>query len=183
MRTLSGESTPRPLLALTFNDAQHDNYRYARPVLARHHVKASFFAPVMAVKRQEALWHDRLGFAVLGLLKQAHDGSERLMQILAEAELSTRGSRNLVGNVVEASKAPTLEARLLLVEALVEASGSAQTPGFTRLMNFEEIAELAADGHEISSHSMAHCLMPECDDRALAYEVEESRRVLQARLG
>ena len=30
---------------------------------------------------------------------------------------------------------------------------------------------------------MTHCLMPECDDRALAYEVGESRRVLQDRLG
>ena len=49
-------------------------------------------------------------------------------------------------------------------------------------MTFEELAALAADGHEIGSHSMTHCMMPECDDRALAYEVSESRRVLQARL-
>jgi peptidoglycan/xylan/chitin deacetylase (PgdA/CDA1 family) len=50
-------------------------------------------------------------------------------------------------------------------------------------MTFEELAELAADGHEIGSHSMTHCLMPECDDRALTYELSESRRVLESRLG
>jgi peptidoglycan/xylan/chitin deacetylase (PgdA/CDA1 family) len=50
-------------------------------------------------------------------------------------------------------------------------------------MTFEELAELATDGHEIGSHSMTHCLMPECDDGALSYEVVESRRILQNRLG
>lgn len=34
-RYLSGENSARPLLALTFDDAQHDNHRNARSVLAR----------------------------------------------------------------------------------------------------------------------------------------------------
>lgn len=182
-RYLGGEISARPLLAITFDDAQHDNYSNARPVLARHHVNASFFAPVTAVERQELLWHDRLGFAILTLIKQAHGGRERLTQILAAAGLSASGSHNLVSNVVGAAKELTLEARLRLVEALAEASGTAQAPGFARLMTFEELAELAADGHEIGSHSMTHCLMPECDDHALTYEVAESRHVLQVRLG
>ncbi|MDH4234375.1 MAG: polysaccharide deacetylase family protein [Gallionella sp.] len=182
-RYLSGEITARPLLALTFDDAQHDNYKNARPVLARHRVKASFFVPVKAVERQELLWHDCLGFAILTLLKHAHDGRERMMQVLAAAGLPAIDPRNLVSNVVEASKRLTLDARLHLVEALAETSGAPPSPEFARLMSFEEIAELAADGHEIGSHSMTHCLMPECDDRALTYEVAESRHVLQDRLG
>jgi peptidoglycan/xylan/chitin deacetylase (PgdA/CDA1 family) len=182
-RYLSGEIPARPLLALTFDDAQHDNYSNARPVLAKHHVKASFFVPVAAVERHELLWHDRLGFAVLSLLKQVHGGREQLMRILAEAGLSTSGPRALVSNIVEASKGLTLEARLRLVEEVTKASGASQIPDFARLMTFEELAELAADGHEIGSHSMTHCLMPECDDHALNYEVAESRHVLQTRLG
>lgn len=182
-RHLNGEIMARPLLALTFDDAQHDNYSYARPVLARHHVKASFFVPIVAVERQELLWHDRLGFAVLALLKQSHGGKEKLMQILAEAGLSGNGQHRLLGNIVEASKGLALNARLRLVEALAEASDATPAPAFARLMTYDEIAELAADGHEIGSHSMTHCLMPECDDRALAYEIGESRRVLHDRLG
>ena len=49
-------------------------------MLSRHNVKASFFAPVEAVVRQELLWHDRLGFAILNLLNAEHDGRERLMR-------------------------------------------------------------------------------------------------------
>lgn len=182
-RYLSGEISARPLLAVTFDDAGHDNHRFARLVLARHQVKASFFAPVVAVERQELLWHDRLGFAVLALLKQGHGGRERVMQVLAGAGLSGSGPRSLAENAVQESKGLALEARLRLVEALAEASRAAQVPEFARPMTFKELAELAADGHEIGSHSMTHCMMPECDDRALTYELSESRRILQTRLG
>jgi peptidoglycan/xylan/chitin deacetylase (PgdA/CDA1 family) len=182
-RWSSGEISTRPMLAITFDDAQHDNYVYARSVLARHQLKATFFVPVTAVDQQELLWHDRLGFAVLNLLKLEDTGRERLMQILAKAGLSAEGHRSVVGNVVEASKGLAPEARLRLVDELAEAAGSSNAPEFARLMTFGEIADMAADGHEIGSHSMTHCLMPQCDDKALTYEVLESRKVLQGRLG
>jgi peptidoglycan/xylan/chitin deacetylase (PgdA/CDA1 family) len=182
-RYLSGETTALPLLAITFDDAQFDNYKYARPVLARHHIKASFFVPVIAVEQQKPLWHDQLGFAILNMLRQGHSGQNRLLSILSEAGLSMKGSDNLINRVVSASKGISLESRLRLVASLVDASGTEQIPDFARLMTFDEIGVLATDGHEIGSHSMTHCLMPECDDKALEYEVAESRRVLQARLG
>ena len=181
-RYLKGESPERPLLALTFDDGQHDNFIHARPVLDRHQVKASFFIPVAAIQRQQLLWHDQLGFAILALLKQP-GGTQRLMMTLDEAGLSASGPSNLLSNVVSGSKQLTLEARLRLIETLKLASGNMPVPEFARLMTFEELAELTHDGHEIGSHSMTHCLMPECDDRALTYEVGESRRVLQAETG
>ena len=182
-RYLSGETSGRPLLAITFDDAQYDNYKYARPLLAHHQVKASFFVPITAVEQQELLWHDQLGFAILNLLKQSHVGRERLLAILPSTGLAVDDKGDLLSNIVNASKNIALEARLKLVASLVEASGTAQAPEFARLMSFNEIEELAADGHEIGSHSMTHCLMPELDDRTLSYEVTESRNILHTRLG
>jgi peptidoglycan/xylan/chitin deacetylase (PgdA/CDA1 family) len=182
-RYMNEGNSARPLLALTFDDAPYDNYLNARPVLDLHRVKVSFFAPVVAVERQELLWHDRLGYAVLGLLKRGDGGRERLMRVLATAGLSGSGPNSLAENAVQAAKGLALEARLRLVEALAAASGTARAPEFARVMTFEELAELGADGHEIGSHSMTHCMMPECDDAALTYELSESRRVLQARTG
>ncbi len=179
---LKGETTSRPLLAITFDDAQYDNFSNARPVLTRHRINASFFAPVVAVERQELLWHDRLGFAILALLKQNNDGQTQLMDILSAADMPACDSHNQVGKVVQASKGLALNARLRLIDKLEGASGGIQVPEYARLMTFEELAELAADGHEIGSHSMTHCMMPECDDSALAYEIAESRRVLQDKL-
>ena len=182
-RHLGGAAAARPLLAVTFDDGQHDNHLHARPVLARHRMLASFFVPVAAIEQRELLWHDRLGFAVQALLARQDGGREQVLKILATAGLSGNGPRSLAQTTVQESKRLALPERLRLVEALAQASGAAQSPGYARLMSFEELAQLAADGHEIGSHSMTHCMMPECDDRALAYEVGESRRVLQARLG
>jgi peptidoglycan/xylan/chitin deacetylase (PgdA/CDA1 family) len=181
-RYLNGEKTERPLLAITFDDAQYDNFINARPVLARHQVKASFFAPVVAVERHELLWHDRLGFAILALLRQTDNGQKELLQILADAGLQEVDKHNLAITAVQASKKLSLDSRLRLVAELVDASGITQVPEFARLMTFNELAELASDGHEIGSHSMTHCMMPECDDAMLIYELAESRRVLQAHL-
>lgn len=181
-RYLRGEKTERPLLAITFDDAQYDNFINARPVLARHQVKAAFFAPVAAVERHELLWHDRLGFAILALLQQTDSGQAKLMQILADAGLQESDPHNLAITTVRASKELPLESRLRLVEELVDAAGTIQVPEFSRIMTFKELTELASDGHEIGSHSMTHCMMPECDDDMLIYELAESRRVLQAHL-
>jgi len=182
-RYLSGEVSSRPLLALTFDDAQHDNYSNARPVLTKHQVNASFFVPVSAVENQELLWHDRLGFAVLNLLRKTKSEQTQLTKILAAAGLTLKRPLNAVSNVVEASKRLNLEARLGLVKHLVEVSGTDKVPEFARLMTFDEISGLAADGHEIGSHSMTHCMMPECNDRTLLYETVNSRNILQERLG
>ena len=181
-RYLSGEKTERPLLAITFDDAQYDNFINARPILARHQVKASFFAPVEAVERHELLWHDRLGFAILALLQQGDSGQAKLLQILADAGMRVSDPHNLAISAVQASKELPLESRLRLVAELVEASGTSQVPDFARMMTLKELAVLANEGHEIGSHSMTHCMMPECDDDALVYELAESRRVLQAHL-
>lgn len=181
-RYQGGESTRRPLLAITFDDGQFDNYQFARPVLAKHRLQASFFVPVVAMEQKSLLWHDRLGFAMLALLQRGPEGRARALHILADAGVVGDNNVRLVEDAVIASKGLGLEARLSLVEAMDRAAGT-EAPGFARLMTFEELNALAADGHEVGSHSMTHCMMPECDDRALAYELEESRRILQTRTG
>jgi peptidoglycan/xylan/chitin deacetylase (PgdA/CDA1 family) len=182
-RHVSGEITDRPLLALTFDDGQYDNYRNARPVLARHQVKASFFVPVEAVKRQVCLWHDRLGFAVLSLLDQRGSGGwERLYRVLANAGISEIDPRNSVGSIAQCAKRLGSKARMKLVEALEASSSGIVPPAYARPMKLEEILELSSDGHEIGSHSMTHCLMTECDDDTLTYELSVSRFVLESLL-
>ena len=182
-RYLLGEEPARPLLAVTFDDAQHDNYRNARPLLSRYGVKASFFAPVAAIERQEPLWHDRLGFSVTGLAAQGPSGKQELLRVLAGAGLSAGGNGSLVENVARQSKKLPPARRLSLVEEIGEISGAGRVAAFARMMTFGELCELAQDGHEIGSHSMTHCMMPECDERSLAYELSESRRVLQVQIG
>lgn len=181
-RFLSAEVSELPLLALTFDDAQYDNFYNARPVLAKYNLKASFFVPVSAIEQQDLLWHDRLGFAILELINQSKASKQQLKEILASVGLSDNGPGSPVENVVIASKELSLDKRLYLVDTLVRTAGGKPPPEFSRVMTFEELRELAIDKHEIGSHSMTHCMMPECDDRALVYELLESRRILQSKI-
>jgi peptidoglycan/xylan/chitin deacetylase (PgdA/CDA1 family) len=181
-RFLQNETTEHPLLAITFDDAQHDNYQYARPILAHHQIKASFFAPVHAVQTGELLWHDRLCFSVQALLHGTRDEQENLSQTLVRAKLHLPQTRHLMLEIMQAAKTLPLEQRLQLVENLMSAAEITQFPKFALPMTFDELAELAAAGHEIGSHSMTHSLMTECDDNTLAYEINESRHILQSRI-
>lgn len=182
-RYRDGEKSARPFLAVTFDDAQYDNFKNARTILSRHKVKASFFVPVVAVEQQTLLWHDRLGFAIQKLVNIKKEGQIELAQILSTFGLSIDGPLSLTGNIVQAAKKLSLETRLRLVDELVFAAGGKAEPEFARLMTFDELAELASDGHEIGSHSMTHCMMPECNDDRLLYEVQDSRSILQNKIG
>jgi peptidoglycan/xylan/chitin deacetylase (PgdA/CDA1 family) len=182
-RLINGEKSSRPLLALTFDDAQYDNYRYALPVLRRHGVKATFFAPVRAVEEQQLLWHDRLGFAILSLISQGKEGIERAVSLVRDAQIWIDGAEGLVTAAVRGAKRIGSSSRITLTEALVAAAGKSPPPDFARVMTFDELGELASEGHEIGSHSMTHCLMPECDDATLDFELTHSRRRLHERLG
>ena len=178
-RYLRGEAGSRPLLAVTFDDAQHDNYLNARAVLARYAIKASFFAPVLSVQRQEVLWHDKLGFAIGQLLSRGGAAAAALAQTLAGAGITVRAlAPTSTSAIAQAAKRLPPSVRSKLVEDIA-ALAAHPVPAFARMMTADELASLASEGHEIGSHSMTHCMMPECDDRVLAYELAESRRTLQ----
>jgi peptidoglycan/xylan/chitin deacetylase (PgdA/CDA1 family) len=181
-RFLRREKTPRPLLAVTLDDGQHDNYRYARVVLARHGVRASFFVPVEAVDKGDLLWHDRLGFGVRTLLKQGRVGEQRLTELLHQFGIAQLIRNVSPDKIAQASKALSPEIRLRFAESVSRAAGTPTPPDFARMMTFGELADLAADGHEIGSHSLSHRMMPECNDQQLHRETAESRRVLEERL-
>src|SRR5262245_16230048 len=56
------DRTGRPLLAVTFDDGLRDNFEFARPLLARRGVRATFFAVAGHAGSGELLWHDRLAY-------------------------------------------------------------------------------------------------------------------------
>ncbi|MGE3532903.1 MAG: polysaccharide deacetylase family protein [Steroidobacteraceae bacterium] len=180
-RLMKNDITDRPLLALTFDDGQFDNYKYARPLLDKYCLKASFFIPVNALEHNQLLWHDQLGFAVNTLCEQEEVGSNQLKRILIEAGLNFDGPLQ-AQYVVAATKRLTLPVRLRLVDQLTAAAGTLQMPEYARPMSFAELAQLASEGHEIGSHSMTHCMMTDCNDEELTYELTESRLKLQERL-
>jgi peptidoglycan/xylan/chitin deacetylase (PgdA/CDA1 family) len=171
--------TGKPLLALTFDDGQWDNYHYAAPLLLEHGIRATFYVPVEHVETGQLIWHDRLGFSGLTLL-QAQGGVDRAKEIFARYGLSLKGQFSLP-DICEKAKGLDSAVRLELIKEMERQASSA--PSWSRMMSWKEIRELAMQGHEIGSHSMSHALLPQLDEADQEWEVRESRLRLQAAIG
>lgn len=183
-RFQAGDRPRRPLLALTFDDGQRDNWEHARPVLARAGIRATFFVPVDAVDRDAPLWHDRLAYAVLALL--AGDRAAGL-RLLAGAGIAGEGDavddRATAALAVRRSKRLTEAERGALVERLEAAAGGPARPGWDGVMSWAQLRELARGGHEIGSHTVTHPLLPGVDAAQLEREIAGSRARIAGELG
>lgn len=178
-RYSSRERPKKPFLAITFDDGQLDNYRYAKPVLDEFNIKASFFIPVKHIEDSTFIWHDHLGFAVLNATKTEKD-KKALQAILLEHGIVIESGR-WTSAIVKQSMRMMPDDRNVLIDK-VNAVAKANIPEWARLMEWEHIKRLADDGHEIGSHTMTHPLLPQCNDSELEFELFESKNILEHRV-
>lgn len=174
----SQSPTQLPLLAITFDDGQLDNFEYARPVLARHEISASFYLPVAFVGERRLLWHDALGFGVLRAIDEKGAGVVKQQLGLPVAEEGAAFAQR----VIRAAKEVTPDVRQQWMTMLPDvASDSALS--WAGMMTWDQARVLAQDGHEIGSHTMSHASLPQCSDEDLEFELNESLKVLSEQLG
>jgi peptidoglycan/xylan/chitin deacetylase (PgdA/CDA1 family) len=178
----------RPRLAVTFDDGLRDNFEFARPLLARHRVRATFFAVAAHARSGELLWHDRLAYAA------AHAGGapqaelrRRLLELLpsadVEALLRGAGGPGFPHAIVRRAKAMEPGLRGRFERALAESRAGAAIPEWEGMMDFAQLKALAADGHEVGSHSMTHALLRTELRPDFELETAGSRTLLEAELG
>jgi peptidoglycan/xylan/chitin deacetylase (PgdA/CDA1 family) len=174
-----GDRPDKPLLAITFDDGQRDNYVHARELLAAHAVHASFFVVADATEHNRTLWHDRAGYALNTLLKQ--DRAQAL-QLLDRVQVEPTAD-DPVHALVSRAKAMSSEERERFVGELEHQAGGPQRPAWDGMMTWDELKQLHAEGHEIGSHSQSHPILPLVSDKQLEIEVAGSRAQLRQRLG
>jgi peptidoglycan/xylan/chitin deacetylase (PgdA/CDA1 family) len=183
----SRETMSKPLLALTFDDAQEDNFRYAQEVLDACDMKATFFVPTHNVETGEPLWHDRVGFALLRIGRAHQEGAQVLLKKLDPAfgslEVFSEIDLNTVRKVMASLKSLPDAERLTWLSTLEELVGGCEVPSWARMMSWEQIQELDRIGHEVGSHSVHHPILPNCDLNQIEDEVCLSKNVLEEKLG
>ncbi|MGE0350255.1 polysaccharide deacetylase family protein [Hydrogenophaga sp.] len=174
----SGQRLDKPPLAITFDDGQLDNYRFALPVLDAMNVRASFFVVTDAVDGNEVLWHDKIAYAVQRL--QQRDARELRAWL---SELGVPGSApDPVNAAIVAAKLLDPADRGAHVDRLEKLVGSGIRPDWDGMMTWEQIREMRSGGHEIGSHSTSHPILPLVSDEALRHEIDHSRSVLEAQI-
>ena len=180
-RWSDGSGSSRPLLAITFDDAQRDNFRHAKPVLDRMGMKATFFVPTQAAETGKLLWHDRAAYATRAWM--IHDQMQASMSVTSLGVPRQTPPWLFPAAAVERLKLRPAAAREHWIDTAEKALGRSAIPAWDGMMSFDEIAVLAREGHEIGSHSHTHALMTGSDDESLRNELDASARILEDRLG
>lgn len=175
----AGKRREKPLLAITFDDGQADNYLFARPVLQANDAKASFFVVSGAVESNDTLWHDRMAYAVQ---RAVHIKAAGLADWLQALKVST-GTLDLPNSAVAEAKKLTPKEREGRLQDLEALAGGRARPDWDGMMTWDQLRTLQAEGHEIGSHSVSHPILPLISDAALSDEIEGSRATLEQHLG
>jgi peptidoglycan/xylan/chitin deacetylase (PgdA/CDA1 family) len=178
----------RPLLAVTFDDGLRDNFEFARPLLQRHGVRATFFAVAGHARSGELLWHDRLAYAAAHAAgAPPEELRRRLLEVLAAPEIEEllrgTGRPGFAHALVRRAKSMAAGQRGRFERALVESRAGAAIPEWEGMMDFAQLKALVADGHEVGSHSMTHALLKSELRPDFELETAGSRRLLEAELG
>lgn len=162
----SGQSTGRPLAAITFDDGYQDNYLLAAPILAEYGIQATFFVVAGFVDTETVPWYDQAGLAWNALHRLGHalDAPNAHMAMAMAKRLSPAQRDEWVA-------------------ALQRRAGPLAVPAMDRIMTSPQLKDLVSKGHEIGSHTLTHPLLPQCDDATLANELQQSRATLAAIIG
>lgn len=198
---------PAPGIVLTFDDGYADNLTHALPILERQRIPAAVYPPAGMVGGGREYWWDELEYVLL----EAEDLPETIdLQIggkayrrslgqehsLPRAEFVRRASWRTWMPAETARQEIYLElwqllhpmlhaARAEVIEAILD---WAQLPhparDDRRIIGWDEAAALTAGGwFRIGSHGMTHSSLAALPPAEQAFELRESKRILETRVG
>jgi peptidoglycan/xylan/chitin deacetylase (PgdA/CDA1 family) len=177
----SNGTATRPRLILTFDDGYHDFVEYAMPILREHGLGCNHNVVVDCVDGKRIPWTQQLNILLstlrerdfrgkLRFIGQSHsiDGSDTHWMRAARA-------MNLVGRQLAA------EQRAVALDALRD-EHQLDTPA-ERMMDWNDLHQVAAEGVEIGSHTTSHDSLPTiAEDERLRRELVYSKHRLETEL-
>jgi peptidoglycan/xylan/chitin deacetylase (PgdA/CDA1 family) len=178
---LAGESCLPPYSVLiTFDDGFENNYTEAFPILQRYGIHAAFFLTTGQIGQSKtALWFDRLD-AVLSAapwadvsLWLAHGGAPYDIQ-------DARQLRLWLKRLSQPHRDQTITA--LERAAGVEGLG-AQAEVTSKLLTWDQVRDMAAQGMTIGSHTASHQILASASPDEVRRELITSRQQIEAEIG
>ena len=147
---------PERAVAVTFDDGFRDNYEVAAPILEDCGLHATFYVSTSSLEGRP-LWIVRLRYWSVS-------GQKPREEFLQASQLCASSS----------------ECRR---EAFLATLDSANTVQDNFTMTWEQAKELVDRGHIIGSHTVNHPNLTRISDKELACETENSKSILELRLG
>ncbi len=181
---LAEGSVDRPIAVITFDDGYRDFYEQAFPILSDLKLPATMFLPTNFVGSNVPLAHDQ----IFWLLRHAAERGTSLVGPLLEAgvEYSTaKGFARPAASLALTERLVYLPFRLR--EDAIRSMRSAldlgvHHPPDYRLLDWQMVREMAAEGITFGAHTVNHVVLPLEDTPTIINEIEQSRLRLEREL-
>jgi peptidoglycan/xylan/chitin deacetylase (PgdA/CDA1 family) len=167
---------------LTFDDAYHDNFELAFPILKRHGVTATFFVTTGFIDNRQVSWWDEIAWMVNTSPKtelRANGWFDNTLSLtLVERERTAKTLISLYKTLPSGRKQG-------FMEFLAEATESGRHPSDGRefWMTWEKIRKLRAAGMHIGGHTVTHPVLARLAPDEQEREVVGCKERIEAELG
>jgi peptidoglycan/xylan/chitin deacetylase (PgdA/CDA1 family)/GT2 family glycosyltransferase len=176
-------SSPRSrgaVVLITFDDGYLDNYEVAFPILRSVGLPATFFLTTAFVGSAVWPWWDRIAYAVRNTRRlNISLGTGEQVRFRAAPEERLQAVRQLLRIYygLPGSLAQTF------VDDVEQRCEMAAPLGGRRFLDWDEAKEMRAAGMDIGAHSHTHPVLSRLPAADQYWELAESRRILEQRLG
>lgn len=177
---VSGRTKLRGMhVALTFDDGYLDNYTGAFAVLRANETGAAFFLVPEYVGSAAVPWWDEIAYLVRNTRKEALTLTRSgVFHVLLGVDREPA-----IRSVLRHYKRPGDTRGGELLEELREQCECAEPTPSRRFLDWEEAREMKGAGMVIGSHTQTHRILGQLSPEQQRWELEQSKRVIEERIG
>jgi peptidoglycan/xylan/chitin deacetylase (PgdA/CDA1 family) len=178
------EDLPKRPLLITFDDGFDDNYFNAYPILKKYSVPATIFISTGYISTNKTIWFDFLASLVITTKSNKLDLHEINKSYDLGNDIKLRGS--IMEDICEDLKAIPDKTRLEILERLEkDYSNDLKTVehSMSAMLSWEQVDEMSKGCISFGAHTVNHPVLSMLSAEDLEYELNESKRVLDLKLG
>ena len=170
-----------PAVAVTFDDGYRDLFVHAFPILRKYEIRATIFAIAEAIETGMAPWYDRL---FLGLRVYPAQTITVDLDVPTELHLENAKARlEATETIVRWLRTQPDSKRRDFCSDLSRRLPVPEAELQRRMLTWEQLRIMQADGIDCGSHTVTHPVMSQLDQEIRIRELRESREILEIRLG
>ncbi len=174
---------------LTFDDGYRDNYESAFPILDELGIPAVVFLCTGSIQTPELLWWDRVVRVVRSLrhagttsIDADADIPKRAFEMLEQSlQGGDRRASIRIARMIDWLKDRSASSREDILLALERVAPDMADEGL--MLTWDMVREMQAGGIAFGAHSVTHPIFSELTPQAARYEIVESKRCIEDRLG
>ncbi len=177
----SGETLPRKLASVTFDDGYLDNLENAAPILDLHKCPWAIYVATDAVEGKRPFWWD----IAIQATRNCRVSSLELSELAIEGLVGNLRMNSL--NIAESLETlltqlwtlPTNELRYRAVSRLAEHLNSPVEHDLPKILGPEQVKQLSDSGVEIGAHSQSHPDLAALTEEGTRNELTRSRSLIE----